>query len=105
MEVVGDPVAKRFSDQPRVVTSVWCRPGSLYTHPTTREQAAETLEAGAADAVTIGRGYLANPGLVRRWTEGAELNEMRPAFRYRGGAEGYTDYPVLPGRSASRLGP
>lgn len=64
--------------------------------PTTREQAAEALEAGVADAVTIGRGYLANPDLVRRWTEGADLNEIRPAFLYCGGAEGYTDYPVLP---------
>jgi N-ethylmaleimide reductase len=68
----------------------------LGTEPTTREQAAEVLEAGLADAVTIGRRYLANPGLVRRWTEGAELNQIRSAFLYRGGAEGYTDYPVLP---------
>jgi N-ethylmaleimide reductase len=69
---------------------------SLGTEPTTREQAAEVLEAGVADAVTIGRRYLANPDLVRRWTEGAELNQIRSAFLYRGGAEGYTDYPVLP---------
>jgi 2,4-dienoyl-CoA reductase-like NADH-dependent reductase (Old Yellow Enzyme family) len=48
-----------------------------------------------ADAVTIGRRYLANPDLVRRWTEGAELNQIRSAFLYSGGAEGYTDYPVL----------
>jgi N-ethylmaleimide reductase len=66
------------------------------TEPTTREQAAEVLESGLADAVTIGRRLLANPDLVRRWTEGADLNEIRPAFLYCGGAQGYTDYPVLP---------
>ncbi|OBG25286.1 hypothetical protein [Mycobacterium sp. 852002-51057_SCH5723018] len=68
----------------------------LGTEPTTREQAAEAIEAGVADAVTIGRRYLANPDLVRRWTEGAQLNQIRSAFVYRGGAEGYTDYPVVP---------
>jgi N-ethylmaleimide reductase len=63
--------------------------------PTTREQAGSVLEAGVADAVTIGRQYLTNPDLVRRWAEGAHLNEIRSAFLYSGGAEGYIDYPFL----------
>lgn len=70
------------------------------TDPTTREQAAQALDNGVADAVAIGRRFLANPDLVRRWTEGAPLNEMRPAFLYSGGAEGYTDYPPLPSGNA-----
>jgi 2,4-dienoyl-CoA reductase-like NADH-dependent reductase (Old Yellow Enzyme family) len=65
---------------------------------TTREQAAEIVTGGIADAVTIGREYLANPDLVRRWTEGAALNAPRTEFLYSGGALGYTDYPTLPGR-------
>jgi N-ethylmaleimide reductase len=64
--------------------------------PTTRAQAARVLDGGVANAVAIGRGYLANPDLVRRWAEGSSLNQIRPAFLYRGGAEGYTDYPILP---------
>ena len=68
----------------------------LTSEPITRKQAAKVLEEGLADAVTIGRAFLANPDLVRRWAAGAELNEIRPAFLYGGGSAGYTDYPVLP---------
>jgi len=53
-----------------------------------------------AGAVTIGRPLLASSDLVRSWTEGADLNEIRPAFLYCGGAQGYTDYPVLPSADA-----
>jgi N-ethylmaleimide reductase len=62
---------------------------------TTREQAVDVVTSGTADAVTIGRAYLANPDLVRRWTYGAELNAPRAEFLYTGGALGYTDYPSL----------
>ncbi len=50
---------------------------------------------GPADAVAVGRPYIANPDLVERWTIGAELNEAQQATFYGGGAEGYTDYPTL----------
>ena len=70
--------------------------------PTTRAQAAGVLEGGVANAVAVGRSFLANPDLVRRWTEGSDLNEIRAAFLYRGGAEGYTDYPILPTRVRGR---
>jgi N-ethylmaleimide reductase len=63
---------------------------------TTREQAGQVLICGVADAVTIGRAYLANPDLVQRWTDGAELNSPRTEFLYVGGPLGYTDYPTLP---------
>ena len=38
---------------------------------------------------------MANPDLVRRWREGAELNELDPTTIYAQGAAGYTDYPML----------
>lgn len=61
---------------------------------TSREQAVGVVKTGTADAVTIGRAFLANPDLVRRWTYGTELNPPRTEFLYTGGALGYTDYPA-----------
>jgi N-ethylmaleimide reductase len=51
---------------------------------------------GIADAVAVGRPFLANPDLVTRWTKGAALNEPDSATFYSGGATGYIDYPNLP---------
>lgn len=62
-----------------------------------RDEMERILADGLADAVTIGRPFLANPDLVERWTQGAELNEPNPDTFYGGGAEGYTDYPRLAG--------
>ncbi len=53
------------------------------------------LDEGLADIVAVGRPVLANPDLVARWRAGAALNEPNQATFYGGGAEGYTDYPVL----------
>jgi N-ethylmaleimide reductase len=50
---------------------------------------------GVADAVAVGRPFLANPDLVQRWTRGAALNEPDPETFYSGGAAGYTDYPTM----------
>ncbi len=55
----------------------------------------DILERDLADAVAVGREFLANPDLVRRWREGAELNTPDDATFYGGGAKGYTDYPTL----------
>ena len=60
---------------------------------TTRESAQEILDKDLADAVAVGRLFLANPDLPARWRTGAELNEPNPDTFYGGGAEGYTDYP------------
>ncbi|RZT88508.1 N-ethylmaleimide reductase [Pseudonocardia sediminis] len=60
-----------------------------------RDVLAELIENGTTDAVAVGRPFLANPDLVRRWTRGAELNEPQQETFYGGGAEGYTDYPAL----------
>jgi N-ethylmaleimide reductase len=62
---------------------------------TTRESAQAILDADLADAVAVGRLFLANPDLPRRWETGAALNEPNPVTFYGGGAEGYTDYPFL----------
>ena len=62
---------------------------------TTRENAQAILDEDLADAVAVGRLFLANPDLPRRWETGAELNEPNGDTFYGGGAEGYTDYPFL----------
>lgn len=62
---------------------------------TTRESAQAILDEDLADAVAVGRLFLANPDLPTRWEQGAELNEPDPDTFYGGGAEGYTDYPFL----------
>ena len=48
-----------------------------------------------ADAIVVGRPFLANPDLSDRWKQGAELNEPDTDTFYGGGAKGYTDYPTL----------
>jgi 2,4-dienoyl-CoA reductase-like NADH-dependent reductase (Old Yellow Enzyme family) len=62
---------------------------------TTREKAQAILDEDLADAVAVGRLFLANPDLPTRWQTGAALNEPNPDTFYGGGAEGYTDYPSL----------
>ncbi|KRE63735.1 alkene reductase [Nostocoides sp. Soil756] len=66
-----------------------------FTSVTTREGAEKLLAEGLGDAVVVGRLFLANPDLPRRWHERAELNEPNPDTFYGGGAEGYIDYPTL----------
>ena len=62
---------------------------------TTRESAQALLDDDLGDAVAVGRQFIANPDLPRRWQLGAELNEPDESTFYGGGAEGYTDYPAL----------
>jgi 2,4-dienoyl-CoA reductase-like NADH-dependent reductase (Old Yellow Enzyme family) len=57
--------------------------------------ARERVCAGHADAVSIGRLFIANPDLVKRIAVGAPLNEGDASTYYSGGAEGYVDYPTL----------
>ncbi|WP_309647003.1 alkene reductase [Nocardioides sp.] len=66
-----------------------------FSEVTTRESAQEILDKDLADAVAVGRLFLANPDLPKRWQTGAALNEPNPDTFYGGGAEGYTDYPFL----------
>lgn len=63
------------------------------------QRAEEVLESGLADLVAFGRPFLANPDLVERLSEGAELAQADPATFYAPGPngfeQGYTDYPTL----------
>lgn len=57
--------------------------------------AGERLLAAGADAIALGRAFLANPDLVERLRIGAPLNEVRDKYTmYVGGPTGYTDYPT-----------
>lgn len=61
-----------------------------------RDQIGADVAAGRADIEALGAMALANPDLVQRLKTGAPLNEPNRAFFYAGGgAEGYTDYPVI----------
>lgn len=54
------------------------------------------LDAGKAELVAVGRAFLANPDLPRRWRENLPLNEPDMATFYVPGERGYTDYPAHP---------
>jgi N-ethylmaleimide reductase len=60
----------------------------------TAERAMADIDAGKADLIAVGRDFLANPDLPRRWREGLELNAPDPETFYTPGAKGYTDYPT-----------
>ncbi len=62
---------------------------------TSLESVERVLDAGLADAVVVGRPFLATPDLPARWQSGRELNEPNPDTFYGGGAQGYTDYPTI----------
>ena len=59
---------------------------------------------GLADLVCFGRPFIANPDLVARLRTGAPLAEIDRDTLYRGGAEGYTDYPPFAAEAESRAG-
>lgn len=61
----------------------------------TRDTANAAIESRAAELVSFGKLFLANPDLPRRFAEGAPLNALDRAKLYGGGAQGYTDYPAL----------
>ena len=77
-------------------SAAWSSPTTASATVTTRETAQAILDDDLADAVAVGRLFLANPDLPQRWQTGAELNEPNPDTFYGGGAEGYTDYPSSP---------
>lgn len=58
------------------------------------------LDAGLADAVAFGTKFIANPDLPARLKAGAALNAPNPPTFYKGGPEGYTDYPFLSAKAA-----
>lgn len=59
-----------------------------------RESADEAIRHGAADFISFGTAFLANPDLPARFRSGSALNEADKATFYTGGAKGYVDYPT-----------
>lgn len=68
---------------------------SGFAEPTSRDEAETLVSEGWAEAVAVGRAVIANPDLVERWRQDAELNDARPQLFYGRTGEGYTDYPSL----------
>lgn len=60
-----------------------------------KERAQAAVDSRAAELVSFGVPYVANPDLVRRFQEDAPLNAPDPSTFYGTGAEGYVDYPAL----------
>ena len=61
-----------------------------------RDAAADKVEDGTADAVVMGRYFIANPDLVRRLEMGYPLNKYDRSTFYGGDYDlkrGYIDYP------------
>src|SRR5690606_12582665 len=61
----------------------------------TFEQGQALVGEGAADAISFGRPFIANPDLVERFRRGAPLAEFNLKTLYSAGAEGFIDYPAL----------
>jgi N-ethylmaleimide reductase len=66
----------------------------------TRDMAIDAVTSGAADLVAFGKDYIGNPDLVERLRTNAPLAASVQATWYGGGAEGYTDYPVMSKKAA-----
>lgn len=58
------------------------------------QRAQADLDAGKAELIGVGRAFLANPDLPRRWRENLPLNEPDMGSFYTPGERGYTDYPA-----------
>ena len=60
-------------------------------------RAQQAIAADAADMVSFGALYIANPDLVERFRRGTALNTPDPETFYGGDEHGYIDYPFLDG--------
>jgi N-ethylmaleimide reductase len=69
-----------------------------------RQVAMDAIASSCADLVPFGRLFMANPDLVRPFTENAPLNTLIGIDTiYDGGAHGYSDHPKLEGRPPSKI--
>jgi N-ethylmaleimide reductase len=59
-------------------------------------QGTAAITGGGADLIAYGLPFLANPDLPDRFRRGSALNSADSSTIYAYGAQGYTDYPVLP---------
>ncbi|MCR8546217.1 alkene reductase [Salipiger sp. P9] len=65
-----------------------------------RAMALDAVASGKADLVAFGRPFISNPDLVERLRQDAPLNAADQSTFYGGGAEGFTDYPMLGDKTA-----
>ncbi|MFC5381300.1 alkene reductase [Aquipuribacter nitratireducens] len=86
--------AGRRVDLTQALRSTWRGPLVL-AQGFTPATAAQVVDEGRADAVALGRAFIANPDLVERVRRGAPLTEPDPSTFYGTGPRGYTDYPAL----------
>ncbi|MFI6506327.1 alkene reductase [Streptosporangium sp. NPDC050855] len=68
---------------------------TMEVFPATVDAAQQAMEAGIADAVSLGVLWLANPDLDVRIKTGGPFNTPDQATFYGGDHTGYTDYPTL----------
>ena len=93
----GGPREPADADQPFDYAALRSRfPGAwMVNNGYSRVDALNAIASDRADLVAFGRLFIANPDLVRRLREDLPLNEPRAETFYGGGAQGYTDYPML----------
>jgi N-ethylmaleimide reductase len=58
-------------------------------------EAGNDIDAGKADLIAFGRPFIANPDLVERFKQEAQIAQPNPETFYTPGPVGYTDYPAL----------
>ena len=63
-----------------------------------RALADQDIGSGAADLISFGRPFIANPDLVERLRTGAPLAEAPKQYWYGGNQVGYTDWPAMAGQ-------
>ncbi len=63
-------------------------------------RAESDLAAKKGDLIAVGKPFLANPDLVKRWETRANLNAPDTTTFYAAGPKGYTDYPALAAQPA-----
>ncbi|MDO5749734.1 MAG: alkene reductase [Rothia sp. (in: high G+C Gram-positive bacteria)] len=68
--------------------------GGDFITPANKELAERLIAEEKAEAVAIGRLFISNPDLPRRFAENLELTEADGRYFYVGGERGYNDYPT-----------
>ncbi|MGK3969279.1 alkene reductase [Sorangium sp. So ce118] len=95
---VVEPLAGQALDAPERVTPLIrerFRGALIVNGGYTLETAEQALRAGAADLVSFGVPFLANPDLPERLSRRAPLNAADVSTFYSEGPRGYIDYPRL----------
>ena len=99
LSILADPKTELFQDlRTRFGGPVIANTG--FSSVTDLDEVKEIVDGDLAELVAVGRQFIANPDLAKRWQAGAELNEPNGKTFYGGDAEGYTDYPTLEELSA-----